>query len=95
MRIGVPKEVHAGEKRVATTPEAASKLAKLGFDVSIEAGAGTAASFDDDAYREAGVTVTADAETLWSSSDIILKLRAPERSVESGRDEFELLRARQ
>ncbi len=95
MRIGIPKEVHAGEKRVATTPEAASKLAKLGFDVSIEAGAGTAASFDDDAYREAGVTVTADAETLWSSSDIILKLRAPERSVESGRDEFDLLRAGQ
>ncbi len=95
MRIGIPKEVHAGEKRVATTPEAASKLAKLGFDVSIEAGAGTAASFDDDAYREAGVTVTADAETLWSSSDIILKLRAPERSVESGRDEFDFLRAGQ
>ncbi len=95
MRIGIPKEVHAGEKRVATTPEAASKLAKLGFDVSIEAGAGTAASFDDDAYREAGVTVTADAETLWSSSDIILQLRAPERSVESGRDEFDFLRAGQ
>ena len=92
MRIGIPKEVHAGEKRVATTPEAASQLAKLGFDVAVEAGAGTAASFDDDAYREAGVTVTADAETLWSSSDIILKLRAPERSKESGRDEFDLLR---
>ncbi len=92
MRIGIPKEVHTGEKRVATTPEAASQLAKLGFDVAVEAGAGTAASFDDDAYREAGVTVTADAETLWSSSDIILKLRAPERSKESGRDEFDLLR---
>jgi len=95
MRIGIPKEVHTGEKRVATTPEAASQLAKLGFDVAVEAGAGTAASFDDDAYREAGVTVTADAETLWSSSDIILKLRAPERSKESGRDEFDLLRAGQ
>lgn len=92
MRIGIPKEVHAGEKRVATTPEAASQLAKLGFDVAVEAGAGTAASFDDDAYREAGVTVKANAETLWSSSDIILKLRAPERSKESGRDEFDLLR---
>ncbi len=95
MRIGIPKEVHAGEKRVATTPEAASQLAELGFDVAVEAGAGTAASFDDDAYREAGVTVTADAETLWSSSDIILKLRAPEQSAESGRDEFDLLRAGQ
>jgi NAD(P) transhydrogenase subunit alpha len=91
MRIGVPKEIHAGEKRVATTPEAASQLAKLGFDVAVETGAGTAASFDDDAYEAAGVTVIPDAESLWSSSDIILKLRAPEQSAESGRDEFDLL----
>ncbi len=91
MRIGVPKEIHAGEKRVATTPEAASQLAKLGFDVAVETGAGTAASFDDAAYEAAGVTVIPDAESLWSSSDIILKLRAPEQSAESGRDEFDLL----
>ena len=91
MRIGVPKEIHAGEKRVATTPEVASQLAKLGFDVAVETGAGTAASFDDDAYEAAGATVIPDAESLWSSSDIILKLRAPEQSAESGRDEFDLL----
>ncbi len=91
MRIGVPKEIHAGEKRVATTPEVASHLAKLGFDVAVETGAGTAASFDDDAYEAAGATVIPDAESLWSSSDIILKLRAPEQSAESGRDEFDLL----
>ena len=91
MRIGVPKEIHAGEKRVATTPEVVSHLAKLGFDVAVETGAGTAASFDDDAYEAAGATVIPDAESLWSSSDIILKLRAPEQSAESGRDEFDLL----
>ena len=91
MRIGVPKEIHAGEKRVATTPEVASHLAKLGFDVAVETGAGTAASFDDDAYEAAGATVIPDAESLWSSSDIILKLRAPEQSAESSRDEFDLL----
>ena len=91
MRIGVPKEIHAGEKRVATTPEVASQLAKLGFDVAVETGAGTAASYNDDAYEAAGATVIPDAESLWSSSDIILKLRAPEQSAESGRDEFDLL----
>ena len=91
MRIGVPKEIHAGEKRVATTPEVATQLAKLGFDVAVETGAGTAASYDDDAYEAAGATVIPDAESLWSSSDIILKLRAPEQSAESGRDEFDLL----
>jgi NAD(P) transhydrogenase subunit alpha len=91
MRIGIPKEIHAGEKRVATTPEVVPQLAKLGFDVAVEAGAGTAASFDDDAYREAGATVLADAEALWSSSDIIFKVRAPEKSAESGQDEIDLL----
>ena len=92
MRIGVPKEIYAEERRVATTPEAVGQLMKLGFDVSIEAGAGVAASFDDDAYRDAGATVAADAETLWSSSDIILKVRAPGTSADSGQDEFDLLR---
>ena len=92
MRIGVPREIYAEERRVATTPEAVSQLTKLGFEVSIEAGAGVAASFDDDAYRDAGATVTADAETLWSSSDIILKVRAPGTSADSGQDEFDLLR---
>ncbi len=43
MRIGVPKEIHEGEKRVATTPEVANLLQKLGFEVIIEAGAGAAA----------------------------------------------------
>ena len=75
MRIGIPKEVHAGEKRVATTPEAASQLAKLGFDVAVEAGAGTAASFDDDAYREAfGKLDIATLEREWMS--YVQKLRS-------------------
>ena len=94
MRIGIPKEIHAGEKRVATTPAVASQLAKLGFDVAVEAGAGTAASFDDNAYREAGATVMADAAALWSSSDIILKVRAPQ-SAQSGQNEIDLLRSGQ
>jgi len=77
MRIGVPKEVYPGEKRVATTPEVAEKLIKLGFAVAVESGAGAEANFDDDAYREAGVEIVPDARTLWSTSDIIFKVRAP------------------
>ena len=92
MKIGVPKEVHAGEKRAATTPEAARQLQKLGFSVAIEAGAGAAAKFTDEAYREAGVEIVPDAKTLWSSSDIILKVRAPQRHPELGIDETELLK---
>jgi NAD(P) transhydrogenase subunit alpha len=92
MRIGVPKEVHEGERRVATTPDVAAQLQKLGFTVAIEAGAGTAASFEDAAYRAAGVEVVNDAAAVWSSSDIILKVRAPERHPALNVDEIDLLR---
>ena len=54
MRIGVPKEIYPDEKRVATVPEVVEKLIKLGFSVAIESGAGDAANFSDDAYRNTG-----------------------------------------
>jgi proton-translocating NAD(P)+ transhydrogenase subunit alpha len=91
MKIGIPKEVYAGEKRVATTPEAAEKLQKLGFSVAMEAGAGLLAKFADDAYREAGVEIIENTKDLWSSSDIILKVRAPVPHPDLGCDEVELL----
>ena len=78
MRIGVPKEIHAGERRVATTPDVAAELIKLGFSVAVEAGAGAAASYSDDAYKEAGCEVVASSSELWARSDVILKVRAPE-----------------
>ncbi len=78
MKIGIPKEVHPGEKRVATTPEVAKQLIKLGFEVAIEAGAGSAAHYSDASFVEAGVTVIKNTKDLWSSSDIILKVRGPE-----------------
>jgi NAD(P) transhydrogenase subunit alpha len=95
MKIGIPKEVHPGEKRVATTPEVAAQLQKLGFSVAIEAGAGAAANFSDAAFAQAGVEVVAGTEQLWSESDIILKVRAPERHPALRRDEADLLRAGQ
>jgi NAD(P) transhydrogenase subunit alpha len=95
MKIGVPKEIHDGEMRVATSPDVATQLQKLGFTVAIEAGAGRNANFEDEAYRRAGVEVVADAATLWSSSDIILKVRPPERHPALGKDEVDLLRSGQ
>ena len=77
MKIGVPKEIHAGERRVATTPDVAAQLIKLGFTVAVEKGAGAAASYSDGAYEQAGCEL-ASASDLWSGSDIILKVRAPE-----------------
>ncbi len=92
MKIGIPKEVHEGEKRVATTPEAAAQLIKLGFSVSIESGAGAAADLSDQAYQDAGVSIVADTATLWQQSDIVLKVRAPEQHPTLGVDECDLLR---
>ncbi|MBX9833777.1 MAG: NAD(P)(+) transhydrogenase (Re/Si-specific) subunit alpha, partial [Burkholderiaceae bacterium] len=48
-RIGVPREIFPGEKRVATVPDVVDKLIKLGFTVTVESGAGDAANFSDDA----------------------------------------------
>ncbi|PJI95671.1 NAD(P) transhydrogenase alpha subunit [Acidovorax sp. 69] len=76
-RIGVPREIFPGEKRVATVPDVVEKLIKLGFSVAVESGAGDAANFSDDAYRSAGAEVIGDAAALWAASDIVLKVRPP------------------
>jgi NAD(P) transhydrogenase subunit alpha len=75
--IGIPKETFPGEKRVATVPDVVQKLMKLGFTVAVQSGAGDAASIDDEAYRIAGASIVPDAASLWSSADIIFKVRAP------------------
>ncbi len=80
MKIGVPREIHAGERRVATTPDVAGELMKLGFSVAVEAGAGKAANFPDGAYSAAGCEVLDSADDLWAQADIILKVRPPEES---------------
>src|SRR6056297_29364 len=78
MKIGAPKETAPGEARVALTPESAGRLQKLGYDCLVEAGAGAAADFTDDAYREAGVTVVDSAADVWAEADVISKVRAPQ-----------------
>ncbi len=91
MKIGIPKEIHQGEKRVATTPEAATQIMKLGFSVSIESGAGLSADISDEAYKEVGVEVIADTRLLWKQSNIIMKVRAPEYNLELDIEEIDLL----
>ena len=63
-RIGVPREIFTGEKRVATVPEAVVKLIKLGFSVVVESGAGAQANLSDDDYRNAGASIAASAGDL-------------------------------
>ena len=77
LKIGVPKEIYEGEFRVAATPDTAKKLQKIGFEILIEAGAGSSANFPDTAYENAGCEIVPDAQTLWERADIILKVRQP------------------
>ncbi|MEE8426126.1 MAG: Re/Si-specific NAD(P)(+) transhydrogenase subunit alpha [Woeseiaceae bacterium] len=80
MRIGVPRETHAGEKRIATTPDVATQLIKLGFSVAIEENAGAAASYSNEAYEAAGCDIVVSHSDVWAESDVILKVRAPDAS---------------
>jgi len=77
MKIGTPKEIYAGERRVAMTPDSAQALKKLGHECVIETGAGLEAGFDDAAYKAAGVTVVKTAAALWKAADVVAKVRAP------------------
>ncbi|HEX9268709.1 MAG TPA: Re/Si-specific NAD(P)(+) transhydrogenase subunit alpha [Candidatus Limnocylindria bacterium] len=76
MKIGVPRETTAGERRVALVPEAVAKLVKAGSEVMVESGAGAGASHDDDAYRAAGATVATDRAAALGA-DVVLKVQKP------------------
>jgi H+-translocating NAD(P) transhydrogenase subunit alpha len=77
VKIGVLRETLQGERRVAMVPDVATKLTGAGFDVTVEAGAGWAAGFDDDAYRAAGVAVEADRAALLRGVGGVLKVQPP------------------
>jgi len=91
MRIAVPKETRPGERRVALAPDSCKKLVQAGYVISIESGAGEAAFFTDDAFRDAGSAVATDAAEMIGSADIVLKVNPP--TVDgTGRDEIQWMR---
>ena len=71
MRVGIPTEVHPGERRVAATPDTVQKLIKLGFEGSIQAGAGEGAKLDDAVYAEAGATVVDDVNAALTLTSML------------------------
>jgi len=77
MKIVAPRDTRPGERRVALVPESCKKLAQAGFAVSVESGAGEAANYPDEAYREAGATVESNPADLLGSADIVLRINAP------------------
>ena len=76
MKVGIPREVAPGERRVAATPDTVKVLQEMGFEVQIEKGAGLKASYFDSAYEEAGATLVS-ADQIWAESDLVLKLEPP------------------
>jgi NAD(P) transhydrogenase subunit alpha len=91
MKIGIPKERRAGEKRVAASPETVKKFVGLGCTVVIETGAGTAADIPDDQYTAMGAQIAPDAKSTVGDADLVLKVQRPMTAAE-GNDELALLK---
>lgn len=79
MRIGIPAETHAGETRVAATPETVKKMLAAGHQVLVQRGAGDGASIPDAEFQAAGATL-ANAAELYAQAGIVLKVRAPSQA---------------
>lgn len=92
MRIGIPKEIHPGERRVAATPMTAARMRKLGFEVVVQAGAGEASDYGDGAYLETGAVIVPDAAGVWAQADLVLKVRPPEPLAEGEGHEADRLK---
>ncbi|ACE86352.1 Re/Si-specific NAD(P)(+) transhydrogenase subunit alpha [Cellvibrio japonicus] len=92
MRLAIPKERRAHERRVAATPETVKKFIALGFDVTVEAGAGLASRITDEDYRNAGASVVDDPASLLGQADVVLKVQRPLLAGEGELDELSLMK---
>jgi alanine dehydrogenase len=77
MKIGIPKEIKTNENRVALVPAGAEALVAAGHAVIVETGAGLGSGFGDEQYRAAGAQIARDADAVWASADLIVKVKEP------------------
>ena len=77
MNIGLPREVKDNEFRVGLVPAGVHALSKDGHQVLIESNAGEGSGFSDEEYQAAGGTIVASADDLYSSSDLVVKVKEP------------------
>ncbi|MEM9381008.1 MAG: Re/Si-specific NAD(P)(+) transhydrogenase subunit alpha [Planctomycetota bacterium] len=91
MKLGIPKENHPDERRVAASPQAVERFVGMGFEVVVESDAGAAASYPNGAYEAAGASIAGRDDAF--RADAVLKIRAP-RSGDGpeGDDELGLIR---
>jgi len=86
MKIGIPRELKEGERRVALTPKGAKELVEAGHQVLVQAGAGELSGFENSLYKEAGATLVEQLEQVWNDCDLLVKVKEPHP------DEYKLLR---
>jgi NAD(P) transhydrogenase subunit alpha len=91
MRIAVPKEIVAGERRVALVPALVASLIKSGLEVAVEAGAGEGAFFADADYEKAGAKIVAEPAALYREAGIVLKVQRPTQHPVLGKHEVDLM----
>jgi len=77
MKIGIPKEIKILEGRVGLIPAAAAELVKRGHVVFVETMAGQLSGYEDSQYQALGVKILPDAETLYASAEMIVKVKEP------------------
>ncbi|HZQ20676.1 MAG TPA: Re/Si-specific NAD(P)(+) transhydrogenase subunit alpha [Terriglobales bacterium] len=91
----MPKEIYPGERRVALTPAVLPSLAKAGFEVTIEPGAGTAAGYPDSLYQEKGAKVLADRASVFAQAEIIVQVLSHGANDKNGASDLPLFRSGQ
>ncbi len=77
MILGIPKEILDNETRVAAIPATVKQYISAGFTVKVQSGAGVSSQISDDDYKEVGAEIVSDASTIFSSSDMVLKVNSP------------------
>ncbi len=86
MLVAVPKEIAAGERRVALVPDAVRLLAAENLEIAVERGAGLEAGFSDADYERAGATLESDASALLGRADLVLKVQPPRERPDGGHE---------
>jgi len=77
MIVGIPKEVKDNEARVAVTPAGVMALVEAGHTVLLETQAGAQSGFIDSEYQSAGAKIAAEAASVWSDSEMVVKVKEP------------------
>ncbi|HEQ97935.1 MAG TPA: Re/Si-specific NAD(P)(+) transhydrogenase subunit alpha [candidate division Zixibacteria bacterium] len=92
LKVGVPKETFPGEMRTAIIPESINQYSKNGFRVLVESGAGEAAGYSDQQYKDKDAKIIDSRDELFKQADIILHVRAYGTNPEKGREDLERYR---